>query len=59
MIAKDTARRIGAISGLILGWAVMRFLGYSGVMPLAIFGASFCVVGAITAEQWHGRNRQP
>ncbi|TWU57348.1 hypothetical protein Poly59_02550 [Rubripirellula reticaptiva] len=57
MIAKDTARRIGAVTGLVLGWALMRFLGYSGVMPAAIFGASFCVVGAIAGEQWHGRKR--
>ncbi|WP_186775457.1 hypothetical protein [Rubripirellula tenax] len=58
MIAKDTARRIGAVSGLIAGWVLMSFLGYGGLMPAAIFGASFCVVGAITAEQWHARKRR-
>ena len=55
MIARDTARRIGAISGLILGIIMMRLLGYSGIAESAIFGATFCVIGAITAEKLHDR----
>lgn len=55
MIARDTARRIGAISGLIVGILVMRLAGYSGIAESAIFGATFCVIGAITAEKLHDR----
>lgn len=57
MISKDTARRIGAISGLVLGILLMRLLGYSGILPGALFGAGFCVVGSITAEQIYDRRR--
>jgi hypothetical protein len=55
MIARETARRIGAVSGLIMGILVMRMLGYNGIAESAIFGATFCVIGAITAEKLHGR----
>ncbi len=51
MISKDTARRIGAIAGLIIGILVMRATGYSGIMASAVFGASFCVVGAMIGER--------
>lgn len=54
-VSKETARRIGAVSGLVLGIIVMRFLGYAGILPAGLFGATFCVMGAIAAEQIHDR----
>ncbi|QDT02490.1 hypothetical protein K227x_08670 [Rubripirellula lacrimiformis] len=52
-ISRDTTRRIGAVTGLVLGFVLMKTLGYSGVLPTAIFGATFCVVGAMAAERWY------
>ena len=56
-MAKDTARRIGAISGLVIGIVLMRALDYSGIVAGAAFGAGFCVLGSIIAEQLHQWNQ--
>ena len=54
-MTRETYRRIGAVSGLMGGWAAMFLLGYTGLVPAAIFGMVGCVLGAITGEEIHDR----
>lgn len=53
-MSRDTARSIGALIGLSIGVLVMWSLGYGGVMPLFLFGASGAIAGGITGERMVG-----
>lgn len=44
-------RRIGALSGLILGIAIMYAIGMPGLVPAFILGAGGCVAGAMIGER--------
>ncbi|KAA1260392.1 hypothetical protein LF1_29320 [Rubripirellula obstinata] len=54
-MTRESYRRIGAVTGLLGGWAMMFGLGYMGLVPAAIFGIIGCVSGAITGEKIHDR----
>ncbi|MDA8746162.1 hypothetical protein N9N28_16170 [Rubripirellula amarantea] len=54
-MTRERYRQIGAISGLLSGWAAMYLLGYAGLVPAAVFGITGCVLGGITAEKVHDR----
>lgn len=59
---RDLYRRIGAISGLVIGILVMRMLVQagafqSGILPMAIFGAGGTVVGGMSGERLHARKK--
>lgn len=44
-------RRFGAIGGLLLGLGLMWSLGYGGLIPGALFGATGAVAGGMTGER--------
>jgi outer membrane lipoprotein SlyB len=48
---REAGRSIGALSGLAIGVLVMWTLGYSGIIPLFLFGAGGTVAGGITGER--------
>jgi len=47
---------IGAITGLLTGFAMMYLLGMDGLVPAAVFGAGGCVLGGIGGEQVYDRS---
>ena len=49
-MSKDTCRSMGAIIGLVSSLLLMMVLGYSGVLPGAVFGAGGAVVGGMLGE---------
>ena len=53
-MTRDTFRSIGAITGLIAGFALMRLLGQGGVLVGAVFGAGGALLGGIVGEQLYG-----
>ena len=55
---KDRYRTIGALLGLTTGLGLMMGLGFSGVLPSAVFGAGGCVAGAIAAEKFYAWNQR-
>lgn len=60
-MTEDTFRTIGAVTGLILGIGLMMGLGYTGMVPGAIFGAGGTVAGGMSGEkfyQWRGRGQR-
>lgn len=50
-MSRDTHRSIGAIAGLGIGLGLMMTLGFSGLVPAAIFGATGCVIGGMSGER--------
>jgi len=50
---RESYRSIGAIIGLAVGFALMKLVGQSGVMPGAIFGAGGALAGGIVGERVH------
>ena len=50
---RESYRSIGAIIGLAVGFALMKLVGQSGVMPGAIFGAGGALAGGIAGERVH------
>lgn len=57
-MSRDAGRSIGALIGLSIGVLVMWWLGYAGVMPLFLFGASGAIAGGITGERMVGGIRR-
>ena len=55
-MTRDHFRTIGALVGLAAGIALMILLGFRGMVSNAIFGASGCVLGGITAEAFHAKS---
>lgn len=53
---RETFRMIGAITGLLTGFAMMYLLGMDGLVPAAVFGAGGCVLGGIGGEQVYDRS---
>ena len=53
-MGRDAFRKIGAITGLVLGIIVMRLAGQGGILPGAVFGAGGAVIGGICGEQIYG-----
>ncbi|MEM9643740.1 MAG: hypothetical protein AAF989_02005 [Planctomycetota bacterium] len=56
-MTRDNYRTIGAITGLVIGIALMLLLGQGGLIASAIFGAGGCVLGGVTGEKFHDRGR--
>ena len=56
-MSRDTFRKIGAISGLVLGMVLMRLAGQGGILLGAIWGAGGAVFGGVLGEQIHGALR--
>lgn len=54
----DTCRTIGSIAGLTLGIVLMVLLGYSGMIPGALFGAGGAVAGGISGEKFYAWRRR-
>jgi hypothetical protein len=52
-MTRDHFRTIGALVGLAAGIALMILLSFRGIIPAAIFGATGCVLGGMTAEAFH------
>ncbi len=53
-MSKQNFRTIGAITGLVIGILLMRYLGMGGVMAGAIFGAGGTLIGSIAGERIYG-----
>jgi len=58
-MTKDRYRSIGAIIGLCLGVGLMIGLGYSGMIPGALFGAGGAVLGGISGESFFAWRNRP
>ena len=57
-MSEDNYRSIGSLIGLLAGVGLMRWLGYSGMVAGAAFGAGGCVAGAIAAEKLFAWNQR-
>ncbi|MEM9826667.1 MAG: hypothetical protein AAF958_08760 [Planctomycetota bacterium] len=57
-MSAETTRRVGAITGLVLGIAVMYAIGKVGLIPAFFLGAGGCVAGAMVAERVHASRNQ-
>jgi hypothetical protein len=57
-MTEQTCRSIGALAGLLGGVAVMRGLGFTGLVPAAVLVAGGCVLGAIAAEKFYRWRQQ-
>lgn len=51
----DGFRSIGAITGLVIGLALMIGLGYGGMIPGFLFGAGGAVAGGISGEKLYAK----
>jgi hypothetical protein len=47
---RETRRQLGALSGLSVGVTLMWAFGFSGIVPLFIFGVVGTVAGAMLGE---------
>jgi hypothetical protein len=56
-MSEQSYRSIGSIIGLALGIGLMLALGFSGIIPGAVFGAGGCVLGGIAAEKLYAWNK--
>ena len=54
-MSRESYRSIGAVIGLVIGFALMKLAGQSGVMPGAIFGAGGALAGGIIGERVHAK----
>ena len=54
MITRETFRSIGAITGLVVGFTVMKLIGQGGVLAGLVFGAGGALIGGIVGEQIYG-----
>lgn len=50
-MARDTARSLGAVTGLSLGFLIMWALGLTGLVAAFGFGAGGAVLGGMTGER--------
>ncbi|MGI9472317.1 MAG: hypothetical protein ACR2NZ_12320 [Rubripirellula sp.] len=57
-MSEQNYRTIGALCGLTVGIGVMLGLGFSGVLPGAVFGAGGCVCGGMIAESVYRWNQK-
>ncbi|MEM1068739.1 MAG: hypothetical protein AAGI63_07575 [Planctomycetota bacterium] len=55
---RDIHRSIGAMIGLATGIGLMLTLGFRGLVPAAIFGATGCVIGGIAGERLHDKRKR-
>ena len=55
---QERYRSLGSIIGLALGVGLMLALGFSGIIPGAVFGAGGCVAGAIAGEKFCEWNKK-
>lgn len=52
-MSRDGFRSVGAITGLVIGFLLMRSLGFGGVLMGAIFGACGALIGGMIGERVH------
>lgn len=58
-MSESNYRRIGALLGLGVGFALTFALGFAGqLVPGALLGAGGCVAGAMIAERLHAGRHQ-
>lgn len=50
-VARETARSLGAVIGLSLGFLIMWAVGLSGLVAAFCFGAGGAVLGGMTGER--------
>lgn len=54
---RESYRSFGAVMGLLLSLGLMWGLGFTGLIPAAIFGSIGTVAGGISGEQVFDRGR--
>jgi len=50
-VARETARSLGAVIGLSLGFLIMWAVGLSGLVAAFCFGVGGAVLGGMTGER--------
>ncbi len=53
-MSREAGRSLGALAGLAIGATTMWALGYGGVIPLFLFGASGTIAGGMVGERLAG-----
>jgi uncharacterized membrane protein YeaQ/YmgE (transglycosylase-associated protein family) len=54
----ENVRRIGAITGLVIGLAIMYAMDRVGLVPAFFLGAGGCVAGSMIARRWVSSKNQ-
>lgn len=57
-MSRESYRSIGAIIGLVIGFALMKLAGQGDIVAGAIFGAGGALSGGIIGERVHAMRNQ-